>query len=597
MSNLLRDIKSWNSVDKWVADVIETFSVLNDKKDTLVYIGPVGDAFGELAKSVRYESGNRGENPKINKNDCLIHSLLSCLSENFRRIQNDISRNVVAAYFRRKLLPFWIAKGLFNLTSPDNLLSTDFLTMDLGEHICKKLGINVLWMQPNDINFRFEGINVFDKTLDKAVFANNKSDHTIGIYGNNTHYVPLKLSYKKQNNFIIRDFDGESYINTFNETFKDNVKLCPIDIGAIVIYKGRKWKVISSRWVPRDKGEFVCNELDIEDLKKEKGNLLVPIGDVKLKADSEEPVAKICSSGKELSPITNRCVKICQPGFKRNDVFKCVKDKKPEKKETRRQCPPTKPNYNPKTKHCIKSCSSGKKRNNVTFKCIKIQKNRTQDVKIEPLVKVEMFRTEWYCIPEISPPDFIRCCRPIYDVLEEKNASNSSEDPFLKAVLMGQYSMSNEQWKSAEKARLKQKVLEMKMGDFHEELMGKFPEYETLPTGHSTGCDVQKKDGSVIIEVKNRDNTVKGSDGKHIITLLKKHREAGKKAIFVQINCPKGKVNRFGASAEMDIWNGRQVYAFLSGREDFFDDLQKTIQYVFNNYKSLAELKTALEIV
>ena len=220
------------------------------------------------------------------------------------------------------------------------------------------------------------------------------------------------------------------------------------------------------------------------------------------------------------------------------------------------------------------------------------------DIKVEPQVKVEMSRfPKWYCIPEIPPSDFILCCEPIYFVLEEKNESKSSEDPFLKAVLMGKYSMTNEQWQIAEKTRLKQKVLEMKMGDFHEKLIGKFPEYETLPTGHSTGCDVQKKDGSVIIEVKNRYNTVKGSDGKHIITLLKKHRDAGKKAIFAQINCPKGKVNRFGASAEMDIWNGQQVYAFLSGREDFFDDLLKTTQYVFNNYKSLAELKTALEIV
>lgn len=203
----------------------------------------------------------------------------------------------------------------------------------------------------------------------------------------------------------------------------------------------------------------------------------------------------------------------------------------------------------------------------------------------------------WYRIKEISRSDFINCCKPIYSVLEEKNESKSSEDPFLKAVLMGQYNMTNNQWQSAEEARLKQKVLEMKMGDFHEELMGKFSEYETLPTGHSTGCDVQKKDGSVIIEVKNRDNTVKGSDGKHIIDLLKRHKDNGKKAIFAQINCPKGKVKRFGASAEMDIWNGQQVYAFLSGRESFFDDLQKTVQYVFYNYKSLAELKAALEIV
>lgn len=224
------------------------------------------------------------------------------------------------------------------------------------------------------------------------------------------------------------------------------------------------------------------------------------------------------------------------------------------------------------------------------------------DVTVELVVKEDISKLpKWYSIPEISPSDFIKCCHPIYAVLEKKNKSKSksksSEDSFLKAVLMGQYSMTNEQWQSAEKARLKQKVLEMKMGDFHEELMGKFPEYETLPTGHSTGCDVQKKDKTVIIEVKNRNNTVKGSDGKHIITLLKKHKDAGKKAILAQINCPNGKVNRFGASVEMDIWNGKQVYAFLSDRECFFDDLQNTIQHVFANYKSSAELKTALEIV
>jgi hypothetical protein len=77
--------------------------------------------------------------------------------------------------------------------------------------------------------------------------------------------------------------------------------------------------------------------------------------------------------------------------------------------------------------------------------------------------------------------------------------------------------------------------------------------------------------------------------------LGQKHKDAGKKSIFAQINCPKGKVNRFGAPIEMDIWNGQKVYTFLSGRESFFDDLQKTIQYVFANYKSLAELKLALE--
>jgi hypothetical protein len=106
-----------------------------------------------------------------------------------------------------------------------------------------------------------------------------------------------------------------------------------------------------------------------------------------------------------------------------------------------------------------------------------------------------------------------------------------------------------------------------------------------------------KRDGSVIFEVKNRNNTVKGSDGKHIIALLQKHKEAGKHAIFAQINCPNGKVNKYGdLKNTVDIWDGHKVYAFLSGRETFFDDLIRTIQYTFATYKSLESLNTVLRI-
>jgi hypothetical protein len=226
-----------------------------------------------------------------------------------------------------------------------------------------------------------------------------------------------------------------------------------------------------------------------------------------------------------------------------------------------------------------------------------VKNQRIQNVKDVPPVKIEMSKIpEWYKIPEILPSDFVKCCTDIFTLLEGKHESKSTEDPFLKAVMMGQYGMTEAEWHTAEQVRLKQKVLEMKMGDFHEELMGKFSGYQTLPNGHSTGCDVQKNDETVIFEVKNRDNTVKGSDGKHIITLLKKHKDTGKKAIFAQIICPGGKVNRYGASSDIDVWNGNQTYAYLSGRESFFSDLLITVQYTFSNYKTFKDLKGALGI-
>jgi hypothetical protein len=175
-----------------------------------------------------------------------------------------------------------------------------------------------------------------------------------------------------------------------------------------------------------------------------------------------------------------------------------------------------------------------------------------------PAEKSSILASEsWYLIPEIPTKDFLICVTPIYSVIEETHISKTNEDPFIKAVLVGNTAMTDETWKKAEKSRLSQKALEMKMGDFHEELMGKFPGYKTLPNGHDTGCDVSSDDGNTLIEVKNKHNTIKGSDGKHVVEMLKKHADTGKNAILVQVNCPGGKVTRFGAHQSVKVWNGK----------------------------------------
>jgi hypothetical protein len=203
----------------------------------------------------------------------------------------------------------------------------------------------------------------------------------------------------------------------------------------------------------------------------------------------------------------------------------------------------------------------------------------------------------WYKIREIKPRDFVHCVKGIYSVLDKTHKSKTNEDPFIKAVLIGHHDMSIEDWEQTEISRLSQKALEMKMGDFHEELMGKIPGYETYKVGHVTGCDVGSIDGKEIYEVKNKDNTTKGSDGKHIVQQLTKLLEKGIHPIYVQINCPNGKVQRFNAPDGVSVWNGKKTYHHMTGREEFFDDLQDTVQYVFLHYKTIHELKSALGIL
>ncbi len=201
----------------------------------------------------------------------------------------------------------------------------------------------------------------------------------------------------------------------------------------------------------------------------------------------------------------------------------------------------------------------------------------------------------WYKIPEIKPKDFLFCVSRLYSAIKKEKESKSVEDIFLKAIVVNYNEITHEKWKELETPRLTQKGLEMKMGDFHEELMGKFPGYITYPTGHSSGCDVGSLDGTILIEVKNRDNTMNSSSAKSVIANLTKHANNGKTAILVEVICPNGKVNRFKAPDTVKVMNGKDAYDFFSGRKTFWNDLLLTLTHVFKTYKSYDELKRILE--
>lgn len=200
----------------------------------------------------------------------------------------------------------------------------------------------------------------------------------------------------------------------------------------------------------------------------------------------------------------------------------------------------------------------------------------------------------WYRIPEIAPDDFVACCKPIFTVLTEQHTSKTNTDPFLKSVLC-RYATD---WDAAERARLKQKALEMKMGDFHEELLGKFPGWETLPVGHDSQMDVRKCDGSVYIECKNKHNTCNADGLRQVHTKLQELKSSRQtRAIFVQINCPDGKVCRSYAPADAEIFNGRDIYTFVSGRDSFYDDLLCVMTYVFREFDTYEALTSALGMI
>jgi hypothetical protein len=200
----------------------------------------------------------------------------------------------------------------------------------------------------------------------------------------------------------------------------------------------------------------------------------------------------------------------------------------------------------------------------------------------------------WYRIPEIAFRDYVRCTAMIYEVLEQKNKSSGDDDIFLKTIMLKRSGLTQEQWLAMEHARRCEKALTMKLGDFHEELAGKLPGYVTLPTGHETGCDVMKRDGSEVWEFKNRDNTMNSSSAESVVGKLTKAAASGKKAYLVLVNCNKKSVPRFKAPEAVQVLTGKQAYAYMSGRESFWEDLMATFEHTFATYPTYKDLEAQL---
>jgi hypothetical protein len=249
-----------------------------------------------------------------------------------------------------------------------------------------------------------------------------------------------------------------------------------------------------------------------------------------------------------------------------------------------------------------KPCPNGQTRNRVTRLCRDKKTRRgakmitkmtnsyhtKEHMDVLPAAVISVYK-----IPEIPKKGFVRAIKPIYDILEKKINSVGDDDLFLKSILSSHAGITDIQWEDLENVRRNQKRIEMKMGDFHEEIFGLLPGYRTLPVGHETGCDVMSDDGTIVIEVKNRHNTLNSDSAKSVINKLKDQVEKGREAILVFVNCPK-KAPRFKAPASIKVLTGREAYGRFSGRDTFFDDLNTTLNWCFATFKKYSDLESAI---
>ena len=114
----------------------------------------------------------------------------------------------------------------------------------------------------------------------------------------------------------------------------------------------------------------------------------------------------------------------------------------------------------------------------------------------------------------ISDKDLYAICE---NIIVNTRAKTSNEvdfknivDPFSALFDIAINDMSFDEWFKNENARQKQKTLQNQIGRFHQSVLGKITGWEDLGVGGVV--DLINKNKRIIAEVKNKYNTVKGSD-------------------------------------------------------------------------------------
>jgi hypothetical protein len=206
--NMLYDLTHWTQVDDWVKQYLDLLkqsgkelSVGTDNT-MIAQDSRLMRSFPCISGSTIYEAGSSGE---TGKNDCLIHSILAAISTTFRQIgghgdsdTHNRNRNYIANFFRRSLIPYWMQQFGFTLSEPNTLkdiLGEGFLEERVGEDICKKLQLNVIFLQRG-----------------AALTSGNIFNHTIGIFGDHVHFQPVSFTISPSQKCSVEIISTETHV-------------------------------------------------------------------------------------------------------------------------------------------------------------------------------------------------------------------------------------------------------------------------------------------------------------------------------------------------------------------------------------------------
>ena len=212
-------------------------------------------------------------------------------------------------------------------------------------------------------------------------------------------------------------------------------------------------------------------------------------------------------------------------------------------------------------------------------KVLSTNKNDKYKVYVKQIIKLQSYIRQkyWYMC-------YIEKINTLIRELYERKTKKFEYEP----TIFGDDSKENiKQLEIAFKQRQKQ----MKEGELAQILIGNWIGWNNLGVGNSSGLDCQKKDNSIIMEIKNKWNTCNSGSAKDVLNKLSNYKKKHPKTRCIwaivnpKSNCKKLHEKIIYKDVEIEKIQGYELFklVFSIGKINYSDKIIKIVKNTISN--------------
>jgi hypothetical protein len=188
----------------------------------------------------------------------------------------------------------------------------------------------------------------------------------------------------------------------------------------------------------------------------------------------------------------------------------------------------------------------------------------------------------------MAKPVYCRVAELVNTIGANSYKTHDEEDPLLQKILIHELRRRNINITIDDIITIDclKRSISQNSGNFWQKTLGDAPGWRDLQVGHPTGCDMMNRKAGIIMELKNKHNTMNSSS---LATTIKK-LEAAKNARGLRpyIGIVNTKDNRPGQikpiqNTDVTIVSGEELFSLVTGNREFKRHVIATVDEVYSD--------------